>query len=252
MTKLINYQKPAEARLFALLLTFSGGFIDAFTYIKCGRTMAAAQTGNIIFLSAAIANHNFIGVVDRLSALVAFVVGLAMVSILHANLKTDYWRVFCLLPILIIGAIIGLLPDNFPDYFMVPAVSFGLAMQSAAFSKIEGLGYNSVFTSGSVKKATVAWSEYYFHHDQSQRPIAFNYLAIVLCFTGGAIISAQLLPILRMKTIWIATLFIIITDGSYYLQLFKNKYQQKSKRSENPIAYFFNCGHSFQKSEEVR
>jgi hypothetical protein len=37
MDKLINYQKPAEARLFALLLTFSGGFIDAFTYIKCGR-----------------------------------------------------------------------------------------------------------------------------------------------------------------------------------------------------------------------
>lgn len=51
MDKLINYQKPAEARLFALLLTFSGGFIDAFTYIKCGRTMAAAQTGNIIFLA---------------------------------------------------------------------------------------------------------------------------------------------------------------------------------------------------------
>ena len=42
MDKLINYQKPAEARLFALLLTVSGGFIDAFTYIKCGRTMAAA------------------------------------------------------------------------------------------------------------------------------------------------------------------------------------------------------------------
>ena len=26
MDKLINYQKPAEARLFALLLTFSGRF----------------------------------------------------------------------------------------------------------------------------------------------------------------------------------------------------------------------------------
>ena len=200
MDKLINYQKPAEARLFALLLTFSGGFIDAFTYIKCGRTMAAAQTGNIIFLSAALANHNFLGVVDRLGSLIAFIVGLAMVSILHAHLKTDYWRVVCLLPILLVGAIIGFLPDSFPDYLMVPAVSFGLAMQSAAFSKIEGLGYNSVF-----------------HHDRSQCSAAFSYLMIVICFTLGAIISAQLLPFFRMKTIWIATFLILVTDSSYYL-----------------------------------
>lgn len=223
MNKLINPQKPAEARLFALLLTFSGGYIDAFTYIKCGRTMAAAQTGNIIFLSAALANHNFWGVMDRLGSLIAFIVGLTMVSILHVHLKTDYWRVVCLLPILIIGAIIGLLPDNFPDYIMVPAVSFGLAMQSAAFSKIEGLGYNNVFASGSVKKAAVAWSEYYFHHDQAQRPAARNYLTVVICFTIGAIISAQLLPLFHMKTIWIATFLILVTDSAYYLQLFKNR-----------------------------
>ncbi len=61
-----------------------------------------------------------------------------MVSSLHAHLRTDYWRVVCLLPILLVGAIIGFLPDSFPDYLMVPAVSFWLAMQSATFSKIEG------------------------------------------------------------------------------------------------------------------
>lgn len=227
MKQLINRQKPAEARLFGLILTFSGGFIDAFTYIKCGRTMAAAQTGNIIFLSAALANHNFLGVVDRLGSLIAFIIGLAMVSVFHAHLSTDYWRVVCLLPILIVGTVIGLLPDDFPDYLMVPAVSFGLAMQSAAFSKIEGLGYNSVFTSGSVKKAAVAWSEYYFHHDSSQRPVAITYLTIVLCFSFGAIVSAQLLPFFRMKTIWLATLLILFTDCAYYFQLWKKKQAYK-------------------------
>ena len=88
--------------------------------------------------------------------------------------------------------------------------------------KIEGLGYNSVFTSGSVKKAAVAWSEYYFHHDRSQRSVAFSYLMIVICFTLGAIISAQLLPFFRMKTIWIATFLILVTDSSYYLTKRKN------------------------------
>lgn len=140
MHNLINRHHLAEARLFAIVLTFCGGFTDAFTYIQCNHTLAAAQTGNIVFLSAALANHNLLGVVDRLTSLIAFVCGLAVVSIFHAHIA-HYWRVFCLIPILVIGIIVGGLPVSFPTYISVPAISFGLAMQNAAFNKIEGLGY---------------------------------------------------------------------------------------------------------------
>lgn len=207
----------AEARLLAIVLTFCGGFTDAFTYIQCNHTLAAAQTGNIVFLSAALANHNFLGVVDRLASLVAYVVGLAIVSIFHAHIA-HYWRGFCLIPILIIGMIVGGLPASFPTYISVPAISFGLAMQNAAFAKIEGLGYSSVFTSGNIKKSVVAWSEYCFHHDQSQRRAAIDYSLIVCSFALGAIASAQFQPIMKMKTIWVAALIILIVNVSYYLQ----------------------------------
>lgn len=223
MDKIIKQPQASETRLFALILTFSGGFIDAFTYISGGHTMAAAQTGNIIFLSAALADHNFVDAANKLSALIAFVIGVAMVSVFHTLLHNNYWRAACLVPILIIGALIGLLPGQLPNYLVVPAVSFGLAMQNAAFSKIEGLGYNSVFTTGNVKKATVAWSEYYFHHDKSQKKAADNYLAIVLCFASGAIISAQLLPLMGKRTILVATFLIFVTDCSYYRQLFSRQ-----------------------------
>lgn len=216
MNSLIEQNRLAEARRYAIGLTFCGGFIDAFTYIQCNHTLAAAQTGNIVFLSAALANHNFLGVVDRLSALIAYIVGLAIVSLFHAHVH--YWRVFCLVPILIIGIIVGGLPSTFPTYISVPALSFGLAMQNAAFSKIEGLGYSNVFTSGNIKKSVVAWSEYYFHHDKSQRRAALDYSLIVISFTLGAIVSAQAQPFMRMKTIWLAVLAILIINVAYYLQ----------------------------------
>ena len=217
MHKLIDQRHLAEARLFAIALTFCGGFTDAFTYIPCDHTLAAAQTGNIVFLSAALANHNLLGVVDRLASLIAFIIGLAVVSVFHAHIA-HYWRVFCLMPILVIGIIVGGLPASFPTYISVPAISFGLAMQNAAFTKIEGLGYSSVFTSGNIKKSVVAWSEYYFHHDQSQRQPALDYTVIVISFALGAIASAQVQPILHMKTIWLAVLIILIINVTYYLQ----------------------------------
>lgn len=213
MHNLIDQGHLAEARLFAIVLTFCGGF----TYIQCDHTLAAAQTGNIVFLSAALANHNLLGVVDRLASLVAFVIGLAVVSVFHAHI-VHYWRVFCLMPILIIGIVVGGLPASFPTYISVPAISFGLAMQNAAFTKIAGLGYSNAFNSGNLKKSVVAWSEYYFHHDQSQRPPALDYSAIVISFTLGAIVSAQVQPLLHMKTIWVAVLIILITNVTYYLQ----------------------------------
>lgn len=217
MHKLIDQRHLAEARLFAIALTFCGGFTDAFTYIQCDHTLAAAQTGNIVFLSAALANHNLLGVVDRLASLIAFIIVLAVVSVFHAHIA-HYWRVFCLMPILVIGIIVGGLPASFPTYISVPAISFGLAMQNAAFTKIEGLGYSSVFTSGNIKKSVVAWSEYYFHHDQSQRQPALDYTVIVISFALGAIASAQVQPILHMKTIWLAVLIILIINVTYYLQ----------------------------------
>lgn len=140
LDKLLNKRHVEEARLFAIL-TFFGGFLDAFTYIQCGHTLAAAQTGNIVFLSAALVNHNVIGIVDRCGAIILYILGIIVAIGFQAHIK--YWRIFCLFPILIIGG-------DVPTYLSVGLVSFGLALLNTAFSKIEGLGYSSVFTTGNI------------------------------------------------------------------------------------------------------
>lgn len=216
MNKLLNTHHFEEARLFAIVMTFCGGFLDAFTYIQCGHTLAAAQTGNIVFLAAALVNHNVIGIIDRCGAIILYVLGIIVAITFQAHIK--YWRIFCLFPILIIGGFVGAMPENFPTYLSVGLVSFGLALLNTAFSKIEGLGYSSVFTTGNIKKSVVFGTEYIYHHRQQDLKIAVNYFIVVLAFTLGAISSAIIQPFFQMKTIWVAVAIILLTDIFYYYQ----------------------------------
>lgn len=216
MNKLLNTHHVEEARLFAIVMTFCGGFLDAFTYIQCGHTLAAAQTGNIVFLAAALVNHNVIGIIDRCDAIILYVLGIIVAITFQAHIK--YWRIFCLFPILIIGGFVGAMPENFPTYLSVGLVSLGLALLNTAFSKIEGLGYSSVFTTGNIKKSVVFGTEYIYHHRQQDLKIAVNYFIVVLAFTLGAISSAIIQPFFQMKTIWVAVAIILLTDIFYYYQ----------------------------------
>lgn len=219
MNKLLNTHHVEEARLFAIVMTFCGGFLDAFTYIQCGHTLAAAQTGNIVFLAAALVNHNVIGIIDRCGAIILYVLGIIVAITFQAHIK--YWRIFCLFPILIIGGFVGAMPENFPTYLSVGLVSFGLALLNTAFSKIEGLGYSSVFTTGNIKKSVVFGTEYIYHHRQQDLKIAVNYFIVVLAFTLGAISSAIIQPFFQMKTIWVAVAIILLTDIFYYYPKFQ-------------------------------
>ena len=216
MNKLLNTHHVEEARLFAIVMTFCGGFLDAFTYIQCGHTLAAAQTGNIVFLAAALVNHNVIGIIDRCGAIILYVLGIIVAITFQAHIK--YWRIFCLFPILIIGGFVGAMPENFPTYLSVGLVSFGLALLNTAFSKIEGLGYSSIFTTGNIKKSVVFGTGYIYHHRQQDLKIAVNYFIVVLAFTLGAISSAIIQPFFQMKTIWVAVAIILLTDIFYYYQ----------------------------------
>lgn len=52
---------------------------------KGGHTLSAGQTGNIIFFSSALANHNITGMINRASTFIAFSLGLFVVGLFHKD-----------------------------------------------------------------------------------------------------------------------------------------------------------------------
>ena len=223
LKEVLNSNRPAESRQLACALTFCGGFIDAYTYIQRGHTLSAGQTGNGIFFSSALADHNVPGMINRARTVIAFSLGLLLVGLFHKYVKSHYWRVFCLFPILAICIVVGFLPKSVPNYYIVPAIAFGLAIQNASFSKIEGMGYNNAFTTGNLKKSVVAWSAFFFGEDKSKHTAAVNYMMLTIAFAVGAIISALLQKLLVLKTIWIAVIFLTTINLVYIIALRRNK-----------------------------
>ena len=223
LKKLINENIPSESRILASALTFSGGFVDAYTYIQRGHTLSAGQTGNVIFFAHSLARGNVNGMLTRASTFIAFTIGLMMVGLFHKYVKNNYWRIFCLLPILFICIIVGFLPSSFPNYYIVPAIAFCMALQNASFSKIEGMAYNNVFTTGNLKKSMVAWSAYLFGEDKSQYSAAQNYMWLVISFALGAIASAFLQKRYALKTIWFGAVLLIVINIGYFLLLERRK-----------------------------
>lgn len=229
---LVHRESISQAKQIAGALTFCGGFIDAYTYIQRGHTLAAGQTGNIIFFSTSLANGNIVGMLNRLSTILAFILGLIIVTIIHAHSQSHYWRIFEMIPIIVICIIVSFLPKSVPNYYVVPLLAVGLAMQNGAFRKIEGLGYSSGFTSGNLKKTVLAWSQYYFDKDPNQKEPAGNYSLLVVSFASGAIISALLQKVLGQYTLLVAAVFLVVINAFYGYLVYKRHEAWEEERNK--------------------
>ncbi|GKT04102.1 YoaK family protein [Furfurilactobacillus entadae] len=204
-----------QLRLIAVTLTMIGGFIDAYTFVQRGGALAAGQTGNLIFLSVDVAKHNLPGVFTKFITVIFFSIGVLTVTIFKHRHKTHYWRIPSLAIEFLVCLIVGFLPTSVANFFIVPPLALAMAMQTTAFSKIEGRAYNNVFSTGNLKKAMIAIGEYHYHHDQQQLTTALIFFELVGGFAGGAVISALLQRFWGPHTIWGACIALIVIAGYY-------------------------------------
>lgn len=208
--------KLFQLREIAIGLTFIGGFIDAYTFVQRGHVLAAGQTGNIVFLSVDIARHNLPGIMTKVATMIFFCLGIIAVELLkHKNNRSHYWRLTSLIAEFVICIIVGFLPKTVSNLYVVPLLAFVMAMQNVSFDQIEGLGYNNVFSTGNLKKAIIAFTEYFYHHRSQNITVAKTYFELVLGFSGGAVVSALLQKWFFLRTIWFVPALLLIV-GSYY------------------------------------
>jgi len=217
--------KLFQLREIAIGLTFIGGFIDAYTFVQRGRVLAAGQTGNIVFLSVDIAQHNLPGIVTKVMTMVLFCLGIATVEVMkHKKNRSHYWRLTSLVAEMIVCIIVGFLPKSVSNLYIVPPLAFVMAMQNVSFSQIEGLGYNNVFSTGNLKKSVISLVEYFYHHRQGDITTAKIYFELVLGFSSGAVVSALLQKWFFIRTIWLVPLLLIIVGGYYTILLYRRNH----------------------------
>lgn len=140
-----------ETVQIALLLAFAGGYLDAYTWIIHG-VMANAQTANLVLLWV----HGTVGqwkeALHFVPPIMAFGVGVVVAAWLR-RATGDRASVISTLTEIALLVAIGILHNRLPEMAGTLGISFVAAMQTAIFTRVEGVAYSSVMITGNLRQA---------------------------------------------------------------------------------------------------
>ncbi|HET7123838.1 MAG TPA: YoaK family protein [Bradyrhizobium sp.] len=140
-----------ETVQIALLLAFAGGYLDAYTWIIHG-VMANAQTANLVLLWVHGTAGQWNEALHFVPPIIAFAVGVVIAAWLRRTIGDRASVISTLIEIALL-IVIGILHNRLPDLAGTLGISFVAAMQTAVFTKVEGVAYSSVMITGNMRQA---------------------------------------------------------------------------------------------------
>lgn len=199
----VEASAPERSLLVAALLSMSGGFLDAFTWLSLG-VFASSQTGNVVFLGIDALSGQWQRALHHLLPLAAFILGALVAIRSQAALRCLFGEIVCF-------AAAMLMLHRVPDEITILVLSFGVALQSASFRQVERWKYLSVTVTGNMLRAI---DQFVAASDRDTARGARTMLVLCLMFLLGAAIGGCM-----TKWLGIWSLALPITSSSCVLWL---------------------------------
>jgi uncharacterized membrane protein YoaK (UPF0700 family) len=147
-------------------LAFVGGYCDAASFVLA-KTFTGHVTGNLVLAAIAVAAQNWRAVLEHLSAIVMFLLGISLSVVIIRPLKA--WPSWPLLPtvmgievILIVAASFALASDSAHGVEMfVIFVSLALGLQNGAFRRVGGISVHTTYLTGMITSLISTETEKY-------------------------------------------------------------------------------------------
>ena len=140
-----------ETVQISLLLAFAGGYLDAYTWIIHG-VMANAQTANLVLLWVHGSSWR-VGPGRSVRSSDGRIHGGHRRCRLAPPLRQDRASAISTLIEIVLLVAVGILHNRLPDLAGTLGISFVAAMQTAIFTKVEGVTYSSVMITGNMRQA---------------------------------------------------------------------------------------------------
>ena len=150
-----------QSKRLALFLTFCAGYVDAYTFIVRGNTLVAGQTGNVVFLSVGLIQHNVSDASAKVMTLLAFMMGVFLLTVYKEKLRIVKKPILSLIPLAILSIIIGFVPQTVDNIYLVPPLAFCMGLVTTAFGEVSGIAYNNAFMTGNIKRTMLAFGDYF-------------------------------------------------------------------------------------------
>lgn len=216
-------QQISETYLFVALLTLSGGFMDAYSYICRGQVFANAQTGNLLLFGVNLSTGNFSEAVQYFFPVLAFAFGIAVTEIIKnyfGHKKFFHWNQVVLITEAVILFAVAFMPQNL-NLLANSLTSFVCGIQVESFRKVNGSGIATTMCIGNLRAATQAMCEYRFSKDKTAKENGLLYFSIIGIFVVGAVIGNFCVNMWAEKAIMVSV--VLLMAGFVFIIINKEK-----------------------------
>lgn len=147
-----NFESAQMHPNVAILLTLTGGFLDAFTYIGHGKVFANHMTGNVVLLAVNLASGGISQALRYTWPLLGFVCGILTAHLLQliAWCRARHPAVVSLVfevAFLVLAAL-----KELPEFWLLAGVAFVATQQSMFFTHSGKQTYSPVMTTGNLRR----------------------------------------------------------------------------------------------------
>ena len=191
-----DMKKLTESAFFMSILTFIGGYQDAYTFITRGGVFSNNQTGNVAKLGISLWQQNWASAFDACMPLIATILGAFFAE--HIKNRNSLSRQFAWQQALLrIEAVllfaVGFVPVTVPHFPVNLAVAFIASMQLSAFRSFEGWTHNTTICTGNLRSTgQYLYRAFFVERNTAYRKKTGRYLFVFSCFVLGAVIGTGL------------------------------------------------------------
>ena len=218
-----------QSKRLALFLTFCAGYVDAYTFIVRGNTLVAGQTGNVVFLSVGLIQHNVSDASAKVMTLLAFMMGVLLLTIYKEKLRIVKKPILSVIPLAVLSLIIGFVPQTVENIYLVPPLAFCMGLVTTAFGEVSGIAYNNAFMTGNIKRTMLAFGDYFRTKHTPFLREGLIFVSLLSSFVFGVVFSAYLTIYYQEKTI----LGIPLMMSIFYFSMLFASWRKKGKKKLN-------------------
>jgi uncharacterized membrane protein YoaK (UPF0700 family) len=192
MAELHSAQRPDKLRI-GLLLAMNAGFVDAYTFFFNHERFASLQTGNVIQTGIYLARGQFGVAWTFLLPILFFALGAGVNYLLKTFVHSSLtWQHHSTIVQLVGIALVTIFARPLPDAWFVALLAFFMAIQADTFTKLRGMPFASVMSTGNVKTLGSNLMQYAHTHDKKALKNSGIFFGIVFFFGFGAWLSTVL------------------------------------------------------------
>ncbi len=211
-TQRFDFKQRSESFFVGALLSFAGGFLDAYTYITRGGVFANAQTGNMVLLGLRLSEQRWADSLSYLIPILAFAAGVLLAEWIRSAFRKTrrlHWRQLVLGIECVLLLTIGFVPSGRWNPSVNIAISFVCALQAESFRTVHGLAYATTMCTGNLRSGTELLFRSIQGKDIGLLRSAMKYYAIIAVFICGAVGGFLAATAFGIRSVWIAFLILL-------------------------------------------